>query len=122
MWAIDLGAVLLDWAGFEPEQGRPLVEQCRNLKIPVVAVIAPEALGDYDPSLNPDDFILRPIHQHRVGHRVFNSRQCFRSGRHFRSNFQACSFKHQSQSHTNDFMIIHDQQFFCSHSCSFLNR
>ena len=63
-------AVLLDWAGFEPEQGRPLVEQCRNLKIPVVAVIAPEALGGYDPSLNPDDFILRPIQQTELEARV----------------------------------------------------
>ena len=63
-------AVLMDFESFQMERGRPLVEQCHNLKMPVVAVISPEVLDDYDPSLNPDDFILRPIQQSELEARV----------------------------------------------------
>ncbi|MFQ6028268.1 MAG: winged-helix domain-containing protein [Dehalococcoidia bacterium] len=63
-------AVLMDLEAIQLAQGRSLVEQCHNLKMPVLAVVVHEALGAYDPSLNPDDFIIRPIQQTELEARV----------------------------------------------------
>ena len=54
-------AVLLDLSTVDLGQAREAVEQCRKLKIPVVAVLSREALETYDPSLNPDELILHPL-------------------------------------------------------------
>jgi DNA-binding response OmpR family regulator len=54
-------AVLLDLSTVDLGQAREAVEQCRKLKIPVVAVLSREALETYDPSLNPDELIIHPL-------------------------------------------------------------
>ncbi len=54
-------AVLLDLSTIELGQAREVVDQCRKLKIPVVAVVSREALETYDPSLNPDELIIHPL-------------------------------------------------------------
>ena len=54
-------AVLLDLSTVDLGQAREAVEQCRKLKIPVVAVLSREALETYDPSLSPDELIIHPL-------------------------------------------------------------
>ena len=63
-------AVLMDLSAIRPSEGRPWVEQCHNLKMPVLAAVPPEFLAEYDPALNPDDFIIRPIQQRELEARV----------------------------------------------------
>ena len=54
-------AVLLDLSTIEMVQAREVVERCRKLKIPVVAVVSRDDLDSYDPSLNPDELIIHPL-------------------------------------------------------------
>ena len=54
-------AVLIDLASLTQSQARSLIEQCHDLKLPVLTVISQDSVDDYDPSLNPDEFILSPI-------------------------------------------------------------
>jgi len=54
-------AVLLDLATINLGQAREIVDQCRKLKMPVLAVVSKEALEAYDPSLNPDELIVHPV-------------------------------------------------------------
>ena len=54
-------AVLLDLGSLDATQCRPLIGQCRELKLPVLAVVPKNRVLDYDPSLNPDEFILCPF-------------------------------------------------------------
>lgn len=54
-------AVLLDMASVDLGQGRLLVEQCKKLRIPVVAVVPKDRVVDYDPSLNPDELVFHPV-------------------------------------------------------------
>ena len=63
-------AVLLDLGSLDATQSRPLIGQCRELKLPVLAVVPKERVLDYDPSLNPDEFILCPFAQEELVARV----------------------------------------------------
>ena len=54
-------AVFLDLSTVELSQAREAIDQCRKLKIPVLAVLSREALETYDPSLNPDELIIHPL-------------------------------------------------------------
>ncbi len=54
-------AVLLDLTSIDSVEARLVVDQCKKLKVPVVAVVAREAVEDYDPSLNPDELIVHPV-------------------------------------------------------------
>ena len=54
-------AVLLDMNGLGDERSRRLAAHCRELGLPVLAVMSPEHLTNYDPSLNLDDLILEPL-------------------------------------------------------------
>lgn len=56
-----LDAALLDTDSFEASQCRVLVEGCRELKLPVLAVVPGATVESYDPALNPDEFILSPV-------------------------------------------------------------
>ena len=58
-----MDAVLLDVESFYPAKCQEMVESCRELKLPVLAVVPGEAVDGYDPALNPDEFILTPIQQ-----------------------------------------------------------
>jgi two-component system alkaline phosphatase synthesis response regulator PhoP len=63
-------AVLLDLASLDGTQARQAVEQCRKLKLPVLAVVPRELVDTYDPSLNPDDFVLCPLQRGELAARV----------------------------------------------------
>jgi DNA-binding response OmpR family regulator len=54
-------AVLIDLPSLGTVQARLVVDQCRDLKLPAVVVVLQEQVYDYDPSLNPDEFILCPL-------------------------------------------------------------
>ena len=54
-------AVLLDLASIAVPQAQQLVGRCREMKIPVVAVVPSEEVANHDPSLNPDEFIFCPV-------------------------------------------------------------
>ena len=53
-------AVLLDLTSLNTVQARQLIDNCRERKWPVLAVVPLAAVDGYDPSLNPDEFILSP--------------------------------------------------------------
>ncbi len=63
-------AVLLDLESLDAIQARPLIGQCRDLKLPVLAVVPKDRVLDYDPSLNPDEFILCPFAHEELDARV----------------------------------------------------
>ena len=65
-----MDAVLLDLESFEPSECQTIVEGCRELKLPVLAVLPNELAEDYDPSLNLDDFILSPIQEGELVARI----------------------------------------------------
>ncbi|HLF03765.1 MAG TPA: response regulator transcription factor, partial [Dehalococcoidia bacterium] len=63
-------AVLLDLASLDAAQARQAVEQCRKLKLPVLAVVSREMADSYDPSLNPDDLVLCPLQRGELALRL----------------------------------------------------
>ncbi|MDE2779913.1 MAG: response regulator transcription factor [Chloroflexota bacterium] len=65
-----MDAVLLDVASFRPVECQEIVSGCRNLKMPVLAVIPGEDLQSYDPAMNPDEFILSPMQQEELVARI----------------------------------------------------
>lgn len=68
-------AVLIDLSTVSISQTRALIDHCRELKLPVLTVVHEAIINDLDPALNPDDFILCPIHpgelQARIKQAVF---------------------------------------------------
>ena len=62
--------MLLDLGSLDATQCRPLVAQCRELKLPVLAVVPKDRVFDLEPSLNPDEFILCPFAQDELVARV----------------------------------------------------
>jgi DNA-binding response OmpR family regulator len=52
---------LLFMESLTPERAKELVSQCRESRLPVLAALPAERVGSYDPSINPDDFILYPF-------------------------------------------------------------
>jgi len=54
-------AVLLDLASLGPMQARQAINRCRELKLPVLAVVPRDAVESYDPAFNADEFILSPL-------------------------------------------------------------
>ena len=56
-------AVLVDLASLELSQGRLIIEQCKKLRIPVLAVVPLDGAAGYDPSLNPDELLFHPVHE-----------------------------------------------------------
>ena len=63
-------AVLLDLGSLDTNQSRTLIGQCRELKLPVLAVVPKLRVFEYDPSLNPDEFVLCPFAQEELAARV----------------------------------------------------
>ena len=47
-------AVLVDLSTLDINEAALLIDQCRDMKLPVLAVVPQDLLGEYDPSLNPD--------------------------------------------------------------------
>ena len=54
-------AVLVDLSTVNQVQAHGFVDQCRKLKLPVVAVVPQEKVGDHDASLNPDEIVFSPL-------------------------------------------------------------
>lgn len=63
-------AVLVDLSTVSNAQARALIDQCRELKVPVLTVVHQAIINDFDPALNPDDFILSPIHPGELQARI----------------------------------------------------
>ncbi len=63
-------AVLLDLASLEQVQAHQLVDRCKQLKLPVLAVVPQENTADHDPSLNPDEFIFCPVRESELVARI----------------------------------------------------
>jgi DNA-binding response OmpR family regulator len=63
-------AVVVDLAFVGAEQSRQLVDQCKTLRFPVLVVIPSEVAVDFDPSLNPDEFILGPVRDEELAARI----------------------------------------------------
>ena len=63
-------AVVLDMASVGATRCRELVDQCKTLRFPVLVVIPSEGAVDFDPSLNPDEFILSPVRDEEVAARI----------------------------------------------------
>ena len=59
--AHQLEAVLLDLATIDLGQARLAVDQCKKMRLPVLAVVPRESVADYDPALNPDELIVQPF-------------------------------------------------------------
>ena len=62
----EMDAVVLDVASFRPVECQEIVAGCRNLKVPVLAVVPTDGLPDYDPAMNPDEFIVSPLQQEEL--------------------------------------------------------
>ncbi len=56
----NLDAVLLDLAAVGIG-AQSVIEQVSRLRLPTLLVMETAALGQYDPSINPDDFIVAPL-------------------------------------------------------------
>ena len=63
-------AVLIDLSTVSISQTRALIDHCRELKLPVLTVVHEAIINDLDPALNPDDFILCPIHPGELQARI----------------------------------------------------
>lgn len=61
-------AILLDLASVG--QARQLIGKCKEIKLPVLAVVPLEKVSEYDPSLEPDEFIFSPFHEGELAVRV----------------------------------------------------
>ena len=61
---------LVDLASLDLGQGRLLIEQCKRLRMPVVAVLPKDGVADYDPSLNPDELVFHPVHEDELRTRL----------------------------------------------------
>lgn len=63
-------AVIVDLASVGQAQARQLIDQCKELRLPVVAVVPKESLAAFDPSLNPDELLVYPAHDGELLARV----------------------------------------------------
>ena len=59
--AFDTDVVLLDMGSLNDTKARDMTMRCREVKLPVMAIIPWEGLEDYIPEIAPDDFVLRPF-------------------------------------------------------------
>ena len=60
----------MDLASLGADQARRFIDHCRILRLPVLLLVPRESAHGYDPSLNPDDFILSPIDPEELVARV----------------------------------------------------
>ena len=63
-------AVVLDMSSLEHSDGRRMVEECHDRKLPVLAAVPRDAITTYDPSLNPDDMLVSPVSEAELTARV----------------------------------------------------
>ena len=63
-------AVVLDLASLELTDARRAVGSCRERKVPVLAALPKDAIGRYDPALNPDELLICPSSDDELSLRV----------------------------------------------------
>ena len=63
-------AVILDLQSLGMSNARKAVGSCREKKVPVLAALRNEAIGQYDPSLNPDELLISPSTDDELSLRV----------------------------------------------------
>ncbi|MBF8268180.1 MAG: two-component system, OmpR family, alkaline phosphatase synthesis response regulator PhoP [Dehalococcoidia bacterium] len=62
--------VALDLATLSPESQRPFVQRCKELQLPVLALVPQESRSSFDLTLAVEDFILRPLQDDELRARV----------------------------------------------------
>ena len=63
-------AVLLDLASLGMPDAKRAVGRCRDKRVPVLAALRKDAIGHYDPSLNPDELLICPTSDDELSLRV----------------------------------------------------
>ena len=63
-------AVVLDMASVGAVRSNELVTQCKSQKFPVLVVVPGDDLTSFDPSMNPDEFILGPVRDEELNARI----------------------------------------------------
>jgi len=63
-------AVVLDVGSMGNAKSRQFIDECHDLKLPVVLIFPGELVEDYDPSFNPDEFMLSPVNPAELVARV----------------------------------------------------
>ncbi len=63
-------AVLLDLASLGMTDAKRAVKSCRDKRVPVLAALRKDAIGQYDPSLNPDELVICPTSDDELSLRV----------------------------------------------------
>ena len=73
-WEIDGSespdAVVLDLSSLEMTDVRRAIGSCREQKLPVLAALPRDAIGRYDPALNPDELLICPASDDELSLRV----------------------------------------------------
>ena len=68
--AVSPQAVVLDMASVGPARSHELVTQCKTQKFPGLVVVPSDNLANFDPTLNPDEFILGPVRDEELNARL----------------------------------------------------
>ena len=66
----DPDVVLLDMESLDNKRAGETAERCKELRLPVVAIVPAERVGEYDPRVNPDDFVLQPFRPGELAARI----------------------------------------------------
>ena len=71
-------AVLVDMEAVEAGLVKTATDSCHDMGLPVITVLTATRLGQYDPSINPDDLIVHPFPsgelKARLGQVIFKNR------------------------------------------------
>ena len=68
--AVSPQAVVLDMASVGALRSQELVTQCKTQKFPVLVVVPGDDVTIFDPSMNPDEFILGPVRDEELDVRI----------------------------------------------------
>ena len=63
-------AVVLDMASVGVARSQELVTQCKTHQFPVLVVVPGDDLTSFNPSMNPDEFILGPVRDEELNARI----------------------------------------------------
>jgi two-component system alkaline phosphatase synthesis response regulator PhoP len=62
--------MVIDLTVLSPENQRPFIQRCKELRIPTMALVPQESRSSFDHTLAVDDFLLCPIQQDELRARV----------------------------------------------------
>ena len=63
-------AVLVDLTSMDLGDARSIVDQCKKIRLPVLAVVPKDGTAEFDPTLNPDEVVFHPVHENELLARV----------------------------------------------------